>query len=255
MRARTLSALLLAGALAAPSLALAAEPAKSEKESEDASKSRSATLEDKIPPVSGNLFWKAGRFEIAPAIGMSLGDAFFQKYAFGLMLDYHVTETVAVGLHGSYLLNTAGNVVSVCDASGGCTAPTLERLDQVPGSVSLLAGLEVAWSPFYGKVNVLAEKVLHFDTSIFAGADLIMYGAYNGDEGKNASSLTAGGHVGIGQRIVFTQSVALRIELRDYMYSASIVPIGDPTKKSESKFENQLMLEFGISFFVGGSKE
>ncbi len=261
-RGNRLPALLCALALGAlcPSPAWAGEAAAAAKasdakaEAENESKAARATLADKIPPVSGNVFYKQGRFEVAPAVGISLGDAFFQKYAFGLMINYHVMETVSVGLHGSYLLNTPGGAVNVC-GSEGCRSPQMSDLDSVPGNVSVLAGLEVAWSPFYGKVNIMAEKVLHFDTSIFIGGDLIMYGAYDPKKqvngvtvGGNAQTPTAGGHIGIGERVVFNDFLALRIELRDYMYAGKTL--------LDTEFQNQLMLEIGVSFFLGsGSRD
>lgn len=251
-------ALLLALALLAPAAALAADaaPARSDakSEAENESKAARATLADKIPPVSGNLFWKKGRFEIAPTVGLSLGDAFFQKYAFGMNLTYHVMETVSVGINGVYMLATPGGSVSVCNDTG-CAGPKMDQLTRVPGNVNLLVGLDIAWSPFYGKVNVMAEKVLHFDTSIFVGADVIGYAGYDKDSGANKGTFTGGGHIGIGERIVFTDWIALRIELRDYMYGGT-VNLADSSGNPQTQFQNQLMLELGLSFFVGsGSKD
>ena len=247
--------LLLALALCAlgPSLALAGEAAAPKAEAENESKAARATLADKIPPLSGNLFFKKGRFEIAPVVGLSLGDAFFQKYAFGLMINYHVLESVSIGLHGSYLLNTPGGAVSVCKAEG-CSSPQMSDLNEVPGKISLLAGLDLAWSPFYGKVNVMAEKVLHFDTSIFIGADIIQYGAYDATSQSNKDTFTGGGHLGIGERIVFNEFLALRVELRDYMFGG-VVNIGDANGNPQTQFQNQLMLEVGVSFFVGSASK
>ncbi|HEY3447021.1 MAG TPA: outer membrane beta-barrel domain-containing protein [Myxococcales bacterium] len=247
----------------APSSARAGEAAApksdAKAEAENESKAARATLADKVPPVSGNVFFKKGRFEVAPSVGLSLGDAFFQKYAFGLMINYHVLESFSIGLHGSYLLNTPGGAVNVCstnaDGSEVCKSPSMNDLGSVPGKVSLVAGLDLAWSPFYGKVNIMAEKVLHFDTSIFIGADVIQYAAYDKSLLGNKDTFTGGGHIGIGERVVFNEFLALRIELRDYMYGG-VVNIEDASGKPQTQFQNQLMLELGLSFFLGsGSKD
>jgi len=204
---------------------------------------RSARLEDRIPPVSGNLFRKQGRFEITPSVGLSLADAFFQKYLFGLKLGYHAFETFSLGVFGYYALDTAGRAVTVCK-TGGCAQPTMEDLTSVPGKLGLLAGAEVGWTPIYGKVNLFAEKVLHFDTGLVGGVSLIQYA-----EPLGAMTMTAGGHLGVAQRYFLTPSLTVRLELRDYLYSAHIVRLGDTT----SKLENQLVLELGLSFFAGES--
>lgn len=259
----TLAAVL---ALLAAAPAFAAEPAKApaaEKEAEDQSKERRASLADKIPPVSGNLFTKKGRFEVSPMLGMSLGDAFFQKYEFGLRLTYHVLESFSVGLHGSYNLATASGVVNVCRPDG-CTNPKMEELNRVPGNIGLLAGLDLAWSPLYGKVNVAAEKVLHFDTAIVIGGGVIQYqapaprGTDTSASAPAVSEFTGGGHVGIVGRVFITPSVTLRVELRDYIYAAKVglVEGTDENSKWTTSVQNQLMLELGVSFFIGsGSRD
>ncbi len=120
----------------------------------------------------------------------------------------------------------------------------MSDLSSVPGKIGFLAGAEVGWAPLYGKVNLFAEKVLHFDTGVLAGVSAIQYAAPGG-----AMTTTIGGHLGIGQRYFLTSFMTLRLELRDYIYSAQIVQLGDQS----SKIENQLMLEIGLSLFAGQS--
>jgi outer membrane beta-barrel protein len=265
--ARRCAALLMLASLAVALPAWAADPDKpdksdksdkksgQEKEAEDTGKTHQASLADKIPPVTGNLFVKAHRFEITPTFGVSLDDAFFQKYAFGLKLTYHLVESFSLGVHGAYHLSTVGGAVNVCDDSG-CGKPTMDTLGvkKLPGRLIGLAGLDIAWSPIYGKVNVIAEKVLHFDISIIVGIDAIFYQQpENENDATPKLNPTVGGHLALCERFFITPSITLRVELRDYLYSSKIGTLGDAT----SKIENQLMLELGVSFFVGGggSKE
>lgn len=254
MTCRRATLLLALGlSLSAPRAALAAASAKpaakagakeAEKEADEGASSKAGKLEDRIPPVSGNLFKKEGRFEISPTFGLSLADAFFQKYTFGLKLSYHASESLSFGAFATYALDTVGGAVSVCRSSV-CASPTMDDLKEVPGKLGLLAGAEVGWAPLYGKVNLFAEKVLHFDTGVLAGVSVIQYAAPNG-----AMSTTVGGHLGIGQRYFITSFMTLRLELRDYIYSAEIKPLGN---NQNSKIENQLMLEIGLSLFAGQS--
>lgn len=255
--ALTLTALLVLAALPARAeeapapAAPKADAAKPEKESDEGGKVERRSLADKIAPVSGNLFTKDRRFEITPAIGFSLDDAFFQKYAFGLKLGFHVLESFSIGLHASYALATPGSAVSVCRTEEGCRSPEMGELKNVPGKVQLLAGLDLAWSPIYGKINVIAEKVLHFDTAIIVGGSAVQYQAPGG-----TNKFTFGGHVGLAERFFITPSVTLRLELRDYIYGAQTPRLtrdpNDPSSKTETRVQNQLMFELGVSFFVGG---
>jgi len=55
-------------------------------------------FEGKIRPVSGQLYGKAGRFELTPLGLLSLNDAFFTKYFGGAKLTYHASEFFSAGL-------------------------------------------------------------------------------------------------------------------------------------------------------------
>ena len=64
----------------------------------------------KIRPISGQLYRKAGRFELSPAVELSLDDAFFTKVLFGGRAGWHLSDTWA--LSGSF----AGGFASATDA-------------------------------------------------------------------------------------------------------------------------------------------
>ncbi len=239
--------LLAASLLFAPASLLAQDDSgEGEKEESTGREEKTSTLEDKIRPVSGHLFLKDGRFELSPSLGLSLADAFFQKYSLGAKFSYHLAETFSIGAHASYSLNFAGSALSVCRTTEGggliCDKPEVSQLKDVPGKVDLLAGIDFAWAPLYGKISLLAEKVLHFDTQIVAGASGIRYQKPGGQ-----MTFGVGGHIGIGQRYFITDSITLRAELRDYIYRADTVTLGE----SNAKFENQIMFELGVSFFLG----
>lgn len=245
---RSLPLVLLALALAVPLAARADDasagtPSKpSEKEPEtQPGPAAPSRLEDKIRPVSGHLFLKQGRVELSPTAGFSVADAFFQKYSLGMKLAYHFTEALSLGAHAAYALDTPSGSIQVC-RDGSCRTPKLSDLRDVPGRIGALAGVEVGWAPIYGKLNVLGEKVLHFDLGVVGGITAIQYQAPGGKE-----TMTVGGHVGIGQRYFLSPDITLRVELRDYVYRARITQLGT----TDHKLENQLMFELGVSFFLG----
>lgn len=198
------------------------------------------SLEDRIRPVSGGLFLRKGRTELTPNVNVSVNDAFFQKYMFGLKLAYHVTDSVAIGLHGAFGISTPSGAINKCTAAG-CDNPTKDDLVGTPGNVTLLAGLGGEWAPLYGKLNLFGEKVLHFDTLFLAGLDGVQYA----NPVTAASTFTFGGHFGVGQHFVINEFSAIRVELRDYLYQGQRAN----NLNGESHLENQLMLEIGISFF------
>jgi len=203
------------------------------------------TLADRIRPVSGAVFTRKGRSELEPLINVSLNDAFFQKYMFGLKYAYHATESVAIELSGAFALNTTAGAINKCSDST-CAAPTADDLKGTPGKLGLVAGLDVLWAPLYGKLNLAGETVLHFDTFGLIGLDGVQYQQPAlGPDDDASSAFTFGGHFGVGQHFVFNAWSALRVQLCDYIYSGQRAVNGE----AKSHIENQLMLELGVSFF------
>jgi outer membrane beta-barrel protein len=231
----------LAAALAA--LVLAAPAAAA------AQSSKADAFAGKIPPVSGQLYQKAGRFELTATGNLSLNDAFFSKYFGGAKVAYHFTEQLAAGLHGAGGFTSVTNSAQVCSPTKGCVEADAVQLRQVPGRIRYIVGAEAAWSPVYGKLNVLSEQVAHFDLSILAGPDLV---AHDEVLAKDVAALRApatqtafGGHVGLGLRVFLTESVAARLEIKDYIYSVKV-----PNGGIGNDVQNQLFAELGVSLFL-----
>jgi outer membrane beta-barrel protein len=213
-----------------------------------AAQSKSDAFAGKIPPVSGQLYRKAGRFEVTATGNLSLNDAFFTKYFGGLKLGYHFTESFSAAVHGAAGAAVQSGSAVVCSASTGCAEANEVMLRQVPGRIRWLAGAEAAWAPVYGKLNVLSEQVAHFDLSVFAGPDLIAYDtvlAKASAASEPAIATSIGGHVGLGVRLFFTPSIAARLEVKDYVYAVKVPNVG-----SGSDLQNQLFAELGLSFFL-----
>ncbi len=215
--------------------------------------SEADAFEGRVPPVAGQLYQKAGRFEISPIAQLSLNDAFFSKYLFGARLGYHFSELL--GVSGSFAggPSVATGSTTVCPSNAGCRSATSAELYQVPGHLNWIAGVEVAVSPVYGKLNLFAEQVVHFDLSVLAGADWIAYrrvldattaSSTAAAGGSPPTDTTPGGHLGLGARFFLSRALALRLEIKDYLYRMPV--------QGRTETESQLLSEIGLSFFFGG---
>jgi len=235
---RALVPLALAAALAAP-------PARAQ--------TKADAFAGKIPPVSGQLYRKAGRAEVTASANLSMNDAFFSKYFGGLKLGYHLSDAWAVTLQAAGgLTSTTGSAV-VCSSTSGCRDASETELQQVPGQIRALGGLELGWSPVYGKLNVLSEQVAHFDLSILGGVDAILHDEVLSTQdaeilaatgGTPKSTVSPGAHVGIGARLFFTQSFAARLEVKDYVYYVTV-----PNNGAGKDWQHQFFTELGFSVF------
>jgi outer membrane beta-barrel protein len=241
MTPRTTAALALAAVLAATLPGAAAGQSKAD------------AFAGKIPPVSGQLFRKAGRLELGVTGNLSLNDAFFTKYFGGVRLGYHFTESISAAAYASTGLTSESGSAVVCSATAGCSEASESQLWQVPGRIRAVAGLEAAWSPVYGKLNVVAEQVAHFDLSLVAGPDAIVHDQVLSRRdaelllasgGEPVTETAIGGHVGIAARLFLAEWLAARLEVRDYVYLVKV-----PNNGSGGDLQNQLFTELGVSVF------
>lgn len=222
-----------------------------------AAQSKSDAFAGKIPPVSGQLFRTAGRLELTLGGAMSLNDAFFTKYFGSAKLGYHLTEFWSVGVHAAGgAVSQTGSAV-VCSAATGCRDADETDLRQVPGRIRAIVGLEGAWTPVYGKLNVLAEQVAHFDLSILAGPDLVLHdevlstgdaAALAASGGSPGSKSAVGAHFGVGARLFLAEWGALRLTVKDVVYPVK-VPNNALGGGSGTDWQNQLFTELGFSLF------
>src|SRR5581483_10902818 len=185
-------------------VALCAAPAfaqKSEEEAGDVSevdKDRSGPLRDRVRPVSGHIFLMNKRFEASATFAASFQDSFYTKYAPGLFVSFHFTETFGVSLRAQYAISTVSGAAEICTTTNGvrgCKTPTLGELDMGSGTGSattypfgrmgLMVDLALEWAPIYGKIATLAVLPflpfddLHFNMYGGIGPQILMYSAMN----------------------------------------------------------------------------
>ena len=68
-----------------------------------------------------------------------------------------------------------------------------------------------------------------------------------------SSSIGFAGAIGLGVRLFFNRTFALKLEIKDYMVFTDKVSFGDQEK---SDVQHQLLLNVGLSiFFLEGDKE
>lgn len=241
------------------SLALATLPAAAFAQSEDdagdvseVDKDRVGPLRERVRPVSGHLFLKRGRFELSPSVTASMNDAFFTKYIFGATLGFFPTESIGVHARFGYGMNVVSGAAQICttEATGtgtrrGCNPPTFDQLDgRAPGQLTLMGGVDVQYSPIYGKVALVAEQFLHFDLYALAGASAVGYNGPTGQPTGSKGYMTVGGNLGVGTRVVLNRFLTVRAELRDLIYVEQVQPL------PASSLRNQFLFELGISFFL-----
>jgi outer membrane beta-barrel protein len=221
---------------AARAQAAAAGDADLQKESEGQSAQQNVdagtgkTLQERIRAVSRRTFLKADRFELAPQAGISTNDPFFRSWAFGARGAWHFSEEFALDFGGAYApIQEQLDIFRALNVD-----PADLDLKQV-ATTSLTAYVDagVTFSPFYGKVALASELVGHFDAFVSVGAALVVDTA--------PQPLHPGLEIGLGSRLYLNRWLALRTDVRSYLYPADI--------NGELAFGNLLMLNLGAAIY------
>jgi len=149
------------------------------------------------------LVQKTNRHELGLRGGQYVSDIFDSTYVLGALYAYHLTEDFAVEASGSYTRITS---------QGG---PELERIFSVLGGQkrqSLLFFSNLVWAPLHAKMQT-GSSIVHFDVQVTAGAGVV----------DSALSSGIAGNGGIGFMFFLGRAVALRIDVRDYVYRQELL--------------------------------
>ncbi|MBM4389871.1 MAG: outer membrane beta-barrel domain-containing protein [Deltaproteobacteria bacterium] len=208
-----------------------------------------------IKTIQPKTFMKLHRYEVGPSIGLVANDPFLNRYIIGGVFDYHATEIFAIEVQVGY---------APILGDGGCDDPDWKPLscqllekNSVSPDISRLTGhgsLGLQFAPIYGKAAV-GDKIFAFDIygTFGLGAtntvdDLVALQAVGVEEAERTENqvhptTTIGG----GARIAFSESLALRTEVKSMTYIEVI--------NSETlEMKNNLIVQANVSFFFPGMK-
>jgi outer membrane beta-barrel protein len=215
--------------------------------------------------VQNRFFLKEGRFEMAPILGYVPNNPMVKRYTGGILGAYHFSETLAVegafiyspDLGTNDLKGLTNTLVQIAHEGSG-TVDFQQPIDKL----ILGATFAARWAPVYGKINLIGERVLNFDFYGVAGLGLLSeqkyYAVYDSNvaEGQAPVALIEASseplvpiNLGIGFDFFLSQSVALKLDARSYLYVDS-KPQYDPDEPvTESRLYNTFVASGGVSVF------
>lgn len=185
---------------------------------------------DRIKAVPRKALLKRHRFELSPSAMVSMNDAYYQHFAIGGSLIFYPHDAFGLGVGGEYLLLHAetDNVEAMSKNFIAVPAPFEQPW--------LFAHLDAYWVPLYGKMSLFAADIVHFDMYATAG----LGAAFAGEHRRPAIN------IGIGQRFVLGEWLALRFEVRDHLF----IDTQTVNNLVRSDVQNFLLLQVGVSVFV-----
>lgn len=195
-----------------------------------------ASAVDLVKAVPRKAILKRGRIELSMAPALSLNDAYYRHYAGSASLLYYAHDSFGIGVGADYMF---------AHLKTGSTDVIRLAMTAVPAVFEppqLFAHVDMYWVPIYGKASVLGSSIAHFE--IYATAGL---GAASVSGGRWPLAANAG----VGQRVMLSDWMALRFELRDHIF----VDTQEVNGLTRSDIQSYMMFFAGLSFFVPPSFE
>jgi outer membrane beta-barrel protein len=222
-------------ALAADEAAKPAQPAETNKPKEVKAppaeeKKEVEVREDRIKSIQRRAFLKRNRWELAPNFCVSVNDAFYQKMGIGATGSYHLADGLGLEVQGIYIVNFQTDMVNFFQRAN-------EALPRVSQMRYYFMG-SLLWSPLYGKLSFFTDDIVAFDAYLIGGFGMV----YTETGAKLASNL------GLGLRYFITSWLAIKLEVRDLIYTETLHL--DQVHTDYSDIQNQLMVGLGVSFFL-----
>lgn len=170
------------------------------------------------------LFVKALRHELTLAGGYYISDLFEGTFTLGGQYTFFMSENFGAELSVGWSRLRTSVQQTIEDANNFSLDVGGQDIVRVFGSL--------AWSPLYGKLRLVAAKILRYDLYVLAGPGVVV----------DPISFGAAGNFGLGVRLFLHRAVALRFEFRDALYRQSLL--------SESYYVNDLSFTTGLSVLV-----
>lgn len=178
---------------------------------------------------------KTERFQFNIGLATIANDPWFYGVGLGGRFGYAFRENLAVELNYSFLNNSPKEAVK--DLKQQHAVDT----DSIVTAKSYL-GLDVVWSPIYGKLSLFNKRIVPFDMYFAGGAGQM------GVSNARTSSATAF-HFGTGQIFAMSKAVGLRWDLSFNFFQAQPTTAG----ANAGQF-NTVLLTVGASFFFPEAK-
>lgn len=209
------------------------------------------------------------KLELSLFGGLSIGDVFTEQFAAGLAVDYHLDEAFAFELMwlSSKIPFVNGDEVIQGDVKGykgdrlrwgnsytGAYDEVKEDASLKPSNADLsmlsnYLGLNVEFSPLYGKWTLFNSTLGHADFYLTVGGGVASTEFKNGDLWQDTGTYFVG-NFGLGFRIFLTRWFAIRLDCRDYTFAARVEDQDGPA----TKIRNTVFVTLGLSFLFLGEE-
>jgi len=240
--------------------------------------------QETIYAVQRKAFLVDGKFELTPLVAASFSDRFVQTFAPAASIVYHLSENFGLELYGAYMFPDESSLTDEILNKLKLRSDTA-KLTQMLWS----AGLGVQWSPIYGKLQIANKLLGNFNFYLGAGVgvgqtrvqcdnqgDLDPNRGFPADQNGEVVCNPNGvdtpadtvetpvyyetnpfrvmGALSAGVRFHFSTWMALKFEVKDYLFVARVYRPGGSDALSDAVRSN-IFAQLGVSFLLGGDED
>jgi outer membrane beta-barrel protein len=224
------------------------EAKKQEKKVEEMSDLKRLETFSDIAVIQKRFLPKTGRFEFYVSGATNLNDAFFVGNGVGARFGYYFREKWGIEGIFSHIQNQNRDVTNALLTEGVNTE----------GSVSSDAyvGLDLKWTPIFGKFAYFNNKIIPFDMYFTIGAGQTTPNIAVSSRGNRQLDVVSPYTIkfGTGQIFAITKWMAFRWDLSMHMINTETTFTEGSVSSTNSAFNNNLFLNVGLSFFFPEAK-
>jgi outer membrane beta-barrel protein len=242
--------------------------------------------QETIYAVQRKAFLVDGKFELTPLLSSSFSDRFVQTFAPAASIVYHLSENFGLELYGAYMFPDESSLTDEILNKLKLRSDTA-KLTQMLWAT----GVGVQWSPIYGKLQIFNKFLGNFNFYLGAGVgvgqtrvqcdnqnlldpnrgfpqDSTGKVVCNPDEIDTPANTEPGvtpvyyepntfrvmGALSGGVRFHFSTWMALKFEVKDYLFVARVYRPGGKEALSDAVRSN-IFAQLGVSFLLGGDED
>ncbi|MBP6628185.1 MAG: outer membrane beta-barrel domain-containing protein [Kofleriaceae bacterium] len=198
-------------------------------------------------------FLKLKRAELMPMLTTTLNDNMVRHYGFGAQVNYYVTDVLAVGIEGQYLVKQFREPFDL-------VARQARRLPTV-NKYNFSTALNFHYVPVYGKFAILDKHLVAWETFFTAGIGVAQSEVIPRDTRfPGFTNILISPNIGASMRFFVTKWATVDIGIRDYIFVDKFEPVDRSSmsnataeqakENADSSLINNVMLQLGISFWV-----
>jgi len=168
-----------------------------------------------VKVVQRRSYVKDGKIDLTLNTGIIPNDDFLVYYLTGLRVGYHFAESFSVEGSFNYAVDSLSGL---SDYLRNQSSIGLKDA-QIREFIKFFYNVSVLWSPVYGKISVLGQKLAHFNMYTGLGIGMMHTEGYESPENPDAQPQTKpSANAILGFRWHLTDMLSLRTEYRHFFF-------------------------------------